>query len=393
MGFVLPYRADAEVNMSKTMNLIRTTMTLMLGLALGAGIPAFAQNAARKGLDVYVIDVEGGNAVLFVSPSGESLLMDTGNVPPGAQRDAGRIVAAAKDAGLKQIDHLIITHWHGDHFGGLAELAPQIPIKEFIDHGPNVQPGQAADDFLAKTYPQIIANAKHTVAKPGDKIQMGPSMNVTVVTAAGQVIKAPLAGGGPNPYCSQYKAGDNNAEDPMSVGIFVSYGKFRTAHLGDITKNKEFDLMCPTNRLGSVDVLLGLHHGQASSNSPVLVWALHPRVAIMNDGTRKGGEPETMQTVHASPGLEDLWQMHFSLLSGQEYTQPGMFIANTIDDPPSALPVAPMAAPQPGPNTPPPPAHNGTAYWIKLTAQPDGSFTVTNTRNNFSKTYNNKKAS
>src|SRR5260370_595122 len=256
-----------------------------------------------------------------------------------------------------------------------------------------LQAGQAADDFLAKTYPQIIANAKHTVAKPGDKIRMGTGMDVTVVTSAGEVIKTPLAGGGPNPYCSQYKAGDSNAEDPMSVGIFITYGKFRTAHLGDITKNKEFELMCPTNRLGSVDVLLGLHHGQASSNSPVLVWALHPRVAIINDGTRKGGEPETMQTVHASPGLEDLWQMHFSLLSGQEYTQPGMFISNTVDDPQPAMPVAPMAAPQPGPNTPPPPAHNRTAYWIKLSAQPDGTFTVTNARNSFSKTYNAKKAS
>ena len=377
---------------TRTATAVRGAVLALMALALCAANAA-AQGQARKGLDVYVIDVEGGNAVLFVSPSGESLLMDTGNVAPGAVRDAGRIMAAVKDAQLKQIDHLIITHWHGDHFGGLAELAPQIPIKEFIDHGPNVQPGQAADDFLAKTYPQIIANAKHTVAKPGDKIRMGAGMDVTVVTAAGEVIKTPLPGGGANPYCSQYKPGDNNAEDPMSVGVFITYGKFRTVHLGDITKNKEFELMCPTNRLGSADVLLGLHHGQSSSNSPVLLWALHPRVAIMNDGTRKGGEPETMQTVHASPGLEDLWQMHFSLLSGQEYTQPGMFIANTVDDPQPAMPVAPMAAPQPGPNTPPPPAHNGTAYWIKLSAQPDGTFTVTNTRNGFSKTYNPKKAS
>jgi hypothetical protein len=157
--------------------------------------------------------------------------------------------------------------------------------------------------------------------------------------------------------------------------------------LGDITKNKERDLMCPSNPLGTVDVLLGLHHGQSSSNSPVLVHALHPRVGIMNDGTRKGGEPETMQTVHTSPGLEDLWQLHFSLLSGQEYTVPGAFIANTIDDPPAALPIAPTAAPAPGPNAPPAPVHNGKAYWIKLSAQQDGSFTVTNTRNGFSKTY------
>jgi beta-lactamase superfamily II metal-dependent hydrolase len=350
------------------------------------------QNTPRKTLDVYVIDVEGGNATLFVAPTGESLLMDTGNVAPGAVRDAGRIMAAIHDAGLTQIDHLIITHWHGDHFGGLSELAPQIPIREFIDHGPNMQPAPAADEFSQKTYPQIIASqhAKHTVAKPGDRIRLG-AVEITVVTSAGQVIKTPpegsLGGGKANPYCSEFKSGEANLEDPQSIGIFLAFGKFRAAHFGDITKNKEFDLMCPNNPIGSIDVLLGLHHGQSSSNSPVIVHALHPRVAIMNDGTRKGGEPETMQTVHSSPGLEDLWQLHFSLLSGQEYTQPGMFIANTVDDPQPAMPIAPLAAPAPGPGAPPPPAHNGTAYWIKLSAQPDGTFTVTNPRNNFSKTY------
>src|ERR1700694_4506893 len=126
---------------------MRAAILLLLFLTLSASVTV-AQSQPAKTLNIYVIDVEGGNATLFVSPSGESLLMDTGNVAPGAVRDAGRIIAAAKDAGLTQIDHLIITHWHGDHFGGLAEFAPQIPIKEFIDHGPNVQPGQAADDFL-----------------------------------------------------------------------------------------------------------------------------------------------------------------------------------------------------------------------------------------------------
>ncbi|HYL38723.1 MAG TPA: MBL fold metallo-hydrolase [Bryobacteraceae bacterium] len=340
-----------------------------------------------KTLDVYVIDVEGGNATLFVAASGESLLMDTGNAGAAAPRDAGRILDAAHAAGLQQIDHLITTHWHGDHFGGLAELASKIPIREFIDHGPNVQPGQLADTFLASTYPQLYAKAKHTVAKPGDKIALA-GVEVRVVASAGEVIKTPLPGAGkPNPTCVSFKPGENNAEDPQSVGIHVTYGKFRALHLGDLTKNKEFELMCPNNRVGTVDVLLGLHHGQASSNSPVLVHAVHPRVAIMNDGTRKGGEPEVMQTVHTSPGLEDLWQLHFSLLSGQEYTVPGMFIANTTDQAPPALPVAPIPAPAPGSSATPPPAHNGTAYWIKLSAQADSSFTVTNTRNGFSKTY------
>src|SRR6266478_3665892 len=368
---------------------MRVSMVLLLVLAVAALAAAFppAQNRTSKPLDIYVIDVEGGNATLFVSPSGESLLIDTGNAGPAAARDAGRILAAMKDAGLQQIDHLIITHWHGDHFGGLAELASHTTIREFIDHGPNVQPAAAADEFLEKTYPFLYAKAKHTVAKPGDKIPMA-GLDVRVVTSAGQTIKTPLPGAGaPNPYCANFKTGENNAEDPQSVGTHITFGKFRTIHLGDLTKNKEFDLMCPNNRIGAVDVLLGLHHGQASSNSEVLVHAIRPRVAIMNDGTRKGGEPEVMKTVHSSPGLEDLWQLHFSLLSGQEYSVPGMFIANTTDDQQPAMPIAPMPAPQPGPGATPAPVHNGTAYWIKLSAQQDGSFTVTNTRNGFSKTY------
>jgi competence protein ComEC len=363
---------------------------VVFAMAMFVCSASVAQPRTSKTLDVYVIDVEGGNATLFVAPSGDSLLIDTGNAGSGATRDAGRILDAIKDAGVQQIDHLIITHWHGDHFGGLAELAPKIPIREFIDHGPNVQPGELADTFLEKTYPQLYAKAKHTVAKPGDKISMG-GLDVRVVASAGETIKTPLPGAGkPNPYCASYKPGDNNAEDPQSVGIYMTYGKFRTIHLGDLTKNKEFELMCPNDRLGAVDVLLGLHHGVASSNSPVLVHAVHPRVAIMNDGTRKGGEPEVMQTVHSSPDLEDLWQLHFSLLSGQEYTVPGMFIANGIDEPQSAMPIAPTPAPQPGPNAPPAPVHNGKAYWIKVSAQSDGSFTVTNARNGFTKTYKPK---
>ena len=349
---------------------------------------ALAVGGLAQTLDIYVIDVEGGNATLFVTPAHDSLLIDTGNAGAVASvRDAGRILDAMKDAGVQQIDHLIITHWHGDHFGGLAELASKTSIKEFIDHGPNVQPGELADNFLKNTYPGLYAKAKHTVAKPGDKILMA-GLDVRVVASAGETIKTPLPGAGKaNPYCANYKPGENNAEDPQSVGIHVAFGKFRTVHLGDLTKNKEYELMCPTNRIGTVDVLLGLHHGQSSSNSEVAMYALHPQVAIMNDGTRKGGEPDVMKTVHSSPGLEDLWQLHFSLLSGQEYSVPGMFIANTIDEPQAAMPIAPLAAPTPGPNAPPAPVHNGTAYWIKVSAKQDGTFTVTNSRNGFSKTY------
>jgi competence protein ComEC len=363
---------------------MRASILLLLAFVVAVGSAA-AQG--RTTLDIYVIDVEGGNATLFVAPSGQSLLMDTGNAN-GAVRDAERIVAAAKDAGLTQIDHLIITHWHGDHFGGASELASRIPIKDFIDHGPNAQPAPAPDEFLQKVYPQLYAKGTHRVVTPGDKIAVA-GLDVRVVASNGKMLKTPLPGGGArNPYCAGFTPAENaNPEDPMSVGIYVGFGKFRTAHFGDILKNQEFELMCPSNPIGALDVLLGLHHGQASSNSPVIVHALRPRVGVMNDGTRKGGEPETMRTVHASPGLEDLWQLHFSLLSGQEYTQPGLFIANLIDDPPATMPVAPMAAPPPGPSAPPPPPHNGQAYWIKVSARADGTFTVTNQRNNFSKTY------
>jgi beta-lactamase superfamily II metal-dependent hydrolase len=366
---------------------MRASTTLLLVLALATVSPG-AQTRAAKALDIYVIDVEGGNATLFVSPSGESLLIDTGNLGPEASvRDADRVMAAAQDAGLTQIDHLITTHWHGDHFGGMAVLASRIPIRDFIDHGPNVQPGAAADEFLQKTYPSLYAKSKHTVAKPGDKVAVA-GLDVRVVASAGEVIRTALPGAGSvNPLCAGFKPGENNAEDPMSVGVIVTFGRFRTIHLGDLTKNKEFELMCPNNRIGAVDVLLGLHHGQDSSNSEVLVHALHPRVAVMNNGTRKGGQPEVMKTLHSSPGLEDLWQLHFSQLSGQEYTVPGMFIANSTDEPLASMPVAAIQAPPPGPGAPPPPVHNGKAYWVKVSAQPDGSFTVANGRNSFSKAY------
>jgi competence protein ComEC len=341
---------------------------------------------ARTTLDMYVVDVEGGNAVLFVTPAGESVLIDTGNLD-GAPRDAARIMDAARDAGLSRIDHLIITHWHADHFGGLAELAKQIPIREFIDHGPNAQPGAVADQFLANVYPELTKNAAHRIAKPGDRIQL-KGVDWRIVASAGAVLPSPLPGAGArNAECATFEPADNNAEDPMSVGSYITFGRFRTLHLGDLTRNMEFKLMCPVALLPPVQLFLGLHHGQDSSNSPVVIHALGPIAAIMNDGTRKGGQPYTMKSIYTSPGFRDLWQVHFSLLSGQEYAPPGLFIANQIDNQPDTVPVQPMTAPPAGPGTPPPPAHNGKAYWIKVAARADGTFTVTNTRNGFSKTY------
>ena len=347
---------------------------------------AFAQN--RQSLDIYVVDVEGGNATLLVAPSGESLLIDTGNGGTAAVRDADRIMAAIKDAGVRQIDHLITTHYHGDHFGAMETLAGRLPIKQFLDHGANVQPNPAADTFLTTVYPKLYAQASHVVAKPGDQIKLGAA-EVRIVAAAGNVIDKPVPGaGGVNALCASYVAKDPDpSENAQSVGSHITFGRFRAVHLGDLTWNKEHDLMCPINRLGTVDLFIVSHHGQPISNAPILVHAIHPRVAVMNNGTRKGGQPDAMKVLFSSPGLEDLWQMHFSLLSGQEYTVPGAFIANTVDAQPATIPIEPIAAPAPGPAAQPPPAHDGAAYWIKIVALRDGTFTVTNARNGFAKTY------
>jgi competence protein ComEC len=369
-------------------------VSVLLALASSTVIP-LAQIRPAQTLHIYVIDVEGGNSQLYVSPSGESVLIDSGNGGAGAARDADRILAAIKDAGLKQIDLLITTHYHGDHFGGLAELATRIPIQEFIDHGSNVQPGPQIDPVIQQ-YSTLYAKAKHRVAKPGERVAVS-GLDWRIVTTGGQVMPTPLPGAGaPNPYCANFKRHDvnpvsgqpvGNTEDEQSVGSHVTFGRFRVLYLGDFTWNKEFELNCPNNRIGTVDLFVASRHGQPSSNSEALVHAIRPRVTIMNNGTRKGGQPDAMKILLTSPRLENLWQIHFSQLSGQEYTVPGMFIANPFDEPQPAMPVAPMTLPQPGAPAPSAPQHNGSAYWIKVAAQMDGTFTVTNSRNGFSKTY------
>src|SRR5688572_7796926 len=262
-------------------------------IAVSCAVVLAAQT--RTTLDIYLVDVEGGNATLFVAPSGESILIDTGNGGAAATRDGDRIMAAVKDAGLNQIDHLITTHYHGDHYGAMENLAGRIPIRDFIDHGPNVQPNPATDEFLNKVYPALYAKSRHTVVKPGDRIAV-KGLDVRVVASAGQGITSSLPGAGQaNAYCSAHKPKDADpSENAQSVGTHFTFGRFKTVHLGDLTWNKEFDLVCPNNRLGTVDLFIVTHHGQPVSNAPALVHAIAPRVGIMNNGTRKGGQPDAM---------------------------------------------------------------------------------------------------
>jgi beta-lactamase superfamily II metal-dependent hydrolase len=323
-----------------------------------------AQSGAAKTLDIYLIDTEGGQATLFVTPSGESVLVDTGN--PG-DRDTGRILATLREANVKRIDHLLLTHYHIDHVGGVEALARQIPILHYLDHGATVEPGGQGADFLA-AYDTLRRGARHTVVKPGDRLAI-PGLEWDIVSSAGQVLQQPLRGAGQtNEKCASFSSPEvmRDLENGQSVGSVIRFGAFRAVDLGDLLAKQEFALMCPVNRIGTVDLYITSHHGLGISGTNVLVHALRPRVAVMNNGARKGGAVQAFQVLHTSPGLEDLWQLHWSGAGGSEQNAPGIFIAN-LDEP----------------GTP----HSGPAYSIKVSAREDGSFVVTNTRNGFSKTY------
>ncbi len=353
---------------AKLRELMRMGKLWSVGLAvlLATGAVAGAQNgsaaggkSAKGGLQVYFIDVEGGQSTLFVMPGGETLLVDTGN--PGG-RDAGRIVAMCKAAGVTRIDTLVITHYHVDHVGGLPEVVAQIPVGRFIDHGPNRETpdiqGSAPTIAGFNAYQKVLANsqAEHLTAKPGDVLPV-KGMHVEVVSADGEVIGKPLAAGGEqNAACANSPLKDvENSENDRSIGMVMTFGRLRILDMGDLTWAKERGLMCPVNKLGKVDVYVVSHHGLDRSGSPAFVEAIAPRVAIEDNGPHKGGAPSTYETIEGSPRLKDLWQLHTAEVPGAKNVAESR-IANLAGTTPDA------------------------ANFIKLTGHADGSFSVTNGR-------------
>jgi beta-lactamase superfamily II metal-dependent hydrolase len=334
---------------------MRAFLIVLLATAGAALLPA------AKNLEIYFIDVEGGQATLFVSPGGESMLVDTG-WSGNNSRDANRIAAAAKHAGVKAIDYLLITHFHEDHVGGVPQLAGKLPIRNFIDHGESVEQDRRAKE-LYNAYVEYRAKGNHILAKPGVTIPV-KGLDVKVLTADGDEIESPLPGAGQaNPLCAQDKLhAPDPTENARSVGTLINFGNFRALDMGDLTWNKEHELVCPNNKIGTVDLYIVSHHGSDLSGSPAFVQGIHPRVAIMDNGARKGGSPSVWQIIHSSPGIEDIWQLHFAIGGGKDNNSPDTFIANTDEV-------------------------GDQANWIHVTVHPDGSFIVYNARNKYSKTY------
>lgn len=342
---------------------MRAFLTAVLCVCVFGMVQAGNASKATKPLQIYFIDVEGGQATLVVSPTGESLLIDTGW--PGYEgRDADRIVAAAHQAGLKQLDYVLITHYHRDHVGGVPQLADGIKIGTFVDHGPNLEDSQVTrTDYAA--YEKAIGGHAHVVVKPGWGLPI-KGMQVRVLSAAGEHITEPLPGAGEaNPYCAAEPAATvDDTENARSVGVMVTYGQFRFLDLGDLTKKKELELACPNNLLGKVDLFLVTHHGADLSNSKAMVWALHPQVAVIDNGPRKGSSPAAWQIVHDAPGLQDLWQLHYAEESDKDHNIDAERIANVKE--------------------------NCEGKYIKVSAEKDATFTVTNGRSGTQKSYSRK---
>jgi competence protein ComEC len=334
---------------------------------LVAAVLGLGQTRAPNGLRIYVVDVEGGGATLVIAPSGDSMLIDSGSPGPAAERDSKRIGDAMRAAGLEKINYLFTTHYDGDHVGGAPAANAVAHFERFFDHGemdPRWEQNRGIDERY-KAYLEIAAG-KRTMVKAGDTIPLR-GVRVDVVASSGRVIDKAINGGGaPNPSCRDAERKEpNKTENSQTTGVLVSYRRFTFLDVGDLTWDKEMDLACPANKLGRVSLLLATHHGffNDQSGAPALLWAVQPQTVIANNGPRKGMAPAAFERIQKVAGLEGLWQSHLALASDKEHNTADEMIANTEA------------------------SAECQGHWIKVDVGADGRYTITNGRNNFSKTY------
>jgi beta-lactamase superfamily II metal-dependent hydrolase len=427
-------------------------ITLGSCVVLATGVLLGQSGPAAKLVEIYVIDVEGGKADLIVAPDGQTALIDTGGGGSAAavQRDVDRIMEVAGIAGVTKLDYLLTTHYHVDHVGGLQELVKRLPVTTYLDHGPTAEEREQVAGFQA-AYAQLHAAARHQVLKVGDRIPI-PGMDWRVVTSDGEVQKTPVPGAqgaGPNPHCAgvtRSTLSNGGEENARSVGSLITIGAFRLVDFGDLTGEREFDLMCPNNPIGTVDLFMASNHGTNNANMPFFIHSLAPRVSIAQNNPGKGASLQYLQALYSTPGFEDVWLVHWANVGLAEWNPPGAFIANGVEPetiaaaltapargaggrrgrgaaPAAGTPgTGPAQAPQAqaAPAAPAPgaqaagaaqapgaagapgggragggaaggrgggqPPHT-PAHYLKVSIQPDGTFTVLNSRNNFSRTY------
>jgi competence protein ComEC len=334
---------------------------------LMAAVLAVAPQRPAGTLRILVIDVEGGGATLVVSPSGQSMLIDSGSPGPAAERDSARIAAAMKAAGLTKINYLFTTHYDGDHVGGAPAANAVAHFDRFFDHGemdPKWEQNRGIEDRMSAYL--AIAAGRRTIVNAGDTVPLD-GVRVDVVASRGTVMGASINHGGQvNPYCKAAVATPPNmTENSQTAGVLISYRGFTFLDVGDLTWDKEMALACPVNKLGRVSLLLATHHGffNDQSGAPALLWAIQPQVVIANNGPRKGMAPPAYDRIKKVPGLQALWQSHLALASDKDHNTSDDLIANVE------------------------PSAECKGNWIRVDARSNGSFDVTNGRTGASKTY------